>query len=625
MRQSFEGVFALPIEPHVTKQELEKVTLPSMRVDVKEFGNEFVEYLNTLHNVTAENENALAEAQALSPFFGSIHVSLEVTDIIEKYLTTSGKGHVILTGHAGDGKSTIGLELFKRFKGISMTTPLTTPLQEWEKITLANGVNIHMVKDMSELPEGERVERLRGACQADSTTDRWFMISNTGTFLTSLKRLAQQEGLNWLELEDEALNLLERNDPEELNCLSVPILIINLARIDNLKTARQLLAKIVADSHWAQCGDCDLDKLCPININITALKENLDRVAERIEWVYRRLYEYGSRLTMRQIAGHLAYALTSGLDCRRIRTQAGQPIPPDVTDFLFFNRFFGFAGPNVDQDSKRLTAIEYLLPLELGTKPYPSLDRRLWTDEKGEIPKVASYLEPIFSALRQTVRYNTPSDDIPAGRLRQEVRRIVYLFGDIPKDLDGFLSSFLESQMLIQMESWQAAGKIPGLMEANDLTKRVLHVLQEQFTGMALSEQSKQSDLYITLKRSDGELRQSVQILLAQIPQTYFYLSMKPVSETMQCHRYILMLVDKISGERLPLELPFLDFVIMRGMGEIGQKLDPGYTDRLERFKVGLLKFRSYCQFDGLPVLEFTNKGTFNIRKLLIGEKVQVL
>lgn len=624
MKQAFEDIFVLPKEPEVIKQAHEELRLPPPKVDVKQFGNSFVEYLNTLHNVTAENENALAEAQALSEFFGNIHVPLEITDLVERYLTSPGKGHVILTGHAGDGKSTIGLELYKRFKGIPMSERLSVPLREWEQIPLRDGRIIHMVKDMSELG-GEGVERLRDACRTDTATNRWFIISNTGTFLTNLKRFAQGEGLNWLELEDEALSLLERNEPGMLDRLGVPILIINLARIDNLKTARQLLERVVADSNWAQCCVCDLEKRCPISINITAIKERLEIVTERIEWVYRRLYEYGIRLTMRQIAGHLAYSLTSGLDCRKIRNQAVQPIPPDVTDFLFFNRFFGFAGTRLDQDSQRLTATQYLLPLELGSKPYPSFDRRLWANEEGEKPVVSSSLESILGRLRQMVRYGAPSNDSSLGRLRQEVRRMVFLFGEIPKDLEGFLSSFLESQMLIQMESWQTEGKIPNAITANDLAKRVLHVLQEQFTGMPLSEQSMQSDLYVTLKRSDGELRQSVQILLAKIPQTYFSLTMEPMTEALKFCRYVLTLTDKISGERLPLELPFLDFVIMRGMGEVGQKLDPGYADRLERFKAGLLRFKNYCQSDGLEVLEFTNKGTFNIRKLLIGEKVQVI
>ncbi len=76
--------------------------------------NPFVAYLNSLHSVTAGSENALAESQSVNWLFGYIHVPLQVTDYIFDTLTKPDGTHVILTGHAGDGKSTIGLELYKR-------------------------------------------------------------------------------------------------------------------------------------------------------------------------------------------------------------------------------------------------------------------------------------------------------------------------------------------------------------------------------------------------------------------------------------------------------------------------------------------------------------------------------
>jgi hypothetical protein len=40
--------------------------------------------LNTLHNTTAANPNALAESQALNPYFGSIHVPLALTILLTR-------------------------------------------------------------------------------------------------------------------------------------------------------------------------------------------------------------------------------------------------------------------------------------------------------------------------------------------------------------------------------------------------------------------------------------------------------------------------------------------------------------------------------------------------------------
>ncbi len=622
MRAAFEQIFAVPEPQESLAQTLRLI--PSISTTGDSLGNAFVEYLNTLHNVTAENENALAEAQALSRFFGSIHVPLEVTRLIAEHLKNPS-GRVVLTGHAGDGKSTIGLEIYKQFKGLPMDEPLSKPLKSWEQIPLKDGGQVHMLKDMSELSEAERVERLQQICRNDTPGDRWLIISNTGTFLATLKAYAEVKGLNPSDLEDEVLGLLEVSDPGFLHGAGLPILVVNLARIDNLGTARQLLAKMLAGENWNPCLACNIKEMCPVLTNISALRERETSTAERVGWIYRRLYEYGSRLTMRQIAGHLAYSITSGLDCRTIRNYAAKPIPPDMTDFLFFNRFFGFAGTHPDPGAQRLAAVRFLFPLEFGTKPYPSLDRRLWTHEEDAKPAVAPSFEFVFGQLGKMIHAGTAEADPPLGRLRQEMRRFLFLFSEMPKGLGGFYANFLESQMLIKLESWKKEGKIPNALEKDRLLKRVLHVLQEQFTGMPISEQDNQKDLYVTLKRSDEELRQTVQILLAKIPLTCFALSMEKVSSSFNSGRCVLTLVDKISNECLPLDLPFLDFVLMRGMGEVGHSLDPGYADRLERFKAGLLRFKNYCVSDGLELLEFTSKGAFKVHKLIIGEKLQVI
>jgi hypothetical protein len=41
----------------------------------------------------------------------------------------------------------------------------------------------------------------------------------------------------------------------------------------------------------------------------------------------------------------------------------------------------------------------------------------------------------------------------------------------------------------------------------------------------------------------------------------------------------------RISGAKLVLSLPFLDYVLMRHFGEVGEILQAAYVERLERFK----------------------------------------
>ena len=101
-------------------QEPERLTLlPAVGGDP----NPFVPYLNSLHSRNAETDNALAESQACNPFFGFIHVPHPLVKTIEEVLLGPARRHVIVTGHAGDGKSTIAVELFKRLNDLPVDHP----------------------------------------------------------------------------------------------------------------------------------------------------------------------------------------------------------------------------------------------------------------------------------------------------------------------------------------------------------------------------------------------------------------------------------------------------------------------------------------------------------------------
>ena len=78
--------------------------------------NPFVSYMNTLSNASAGNENATAENQIGNEFFAKIHVQNPVTEYIYERLVIN-RENVILTGNAGDGKTTIAAEIVGRVTG----------------------------------------------------------------------------------------------------------------------------------------------------------------------------------------------------------------------------------------------------------------------------------------------------------------------------------------------------------------------------------------------------------------------------------------------------------------------------------------------------------------------------
>ena len=580
--------------------------------------NGFVRYLNTLHNATAVDDGALAETQALSKHFGQIHVQLPQTEYIFQQLTSPGGSHVLLTGHAGDGKSTIGLELYKKLKGLPPDEPLKSSFKDHEEIKY-DGIIIHIIKDMSELSTAEKNDKVAAALASDNS-ERWFIISNTGTLLSTFEKIADQQEKHWLTVESELLEALAHDDLKILPLLDVPFSIINLAKTDNIKTGVAVLDRILEHSGWEPCNRCNVRRSCPINQNIATLISTKEIALERIAWIYRRLKEYGIRLTMRQLTGHLTYSLTGGLDCALVHSQVASPMPPEKMDIFFSNRFFGYTGAGIDDQANQMVAIQHIRKLEMGSKPFPALDRVLWSQESEPLPVLSDDLVRSVQPLQKKTndkKANSANQEVR--EIRQAIRRLYYIFGDFSKKLSSFIPQFLDSQMLVETEEWQD-GTGPQSMRRKQLLHKILHVLQEEYTGFQLSEKHQASNLYITLRRRNEGYRQSVQLLLAQIPLSSFTLHWQQLNQQFEPKRYVLILQEKMSQYKLMLDLPFLDFVLMRDMGEVGQRLHPGYRDRLERFKNQLLEFSGY-KIEHLILLEMERNGNLKTRSLEIYEQ----
>ena len=558
---------------------------------VANVGNPFLAYLNSLHNTTGSNENALAEAQARSRFFSVIHVRSAVAEFARKQILGSERRHVILTGHAGDGKSTIGLELFKTLKGLPMDQPLTVPWQAVEEIHRAGQPPITMVKDMSELSAADRLKILQRACSPNS--ERFFIISNTGTLLETFRGMTP-DASQWSELEHNLLEALSAQPPFSLSHSAGTFDVVNLVQVDNLNIALDIFQRMLDEKAWGPCLSQPCHQSCPVFRNVRLLRENWLLVRERVGAVYRRLFEYGDRLTLRQITAHLAYAITSGLSCQDVFGHALQPISRPVTDFLFFNRFWGEGASGFDDRSSQLKAVRVLQRVGIGRQLVPGLERKLWMrDEVEPLPSVPADLQPVFASLRQLGRKLAHVEGMQPDQGRAQTRRLLFFFGQFAQPDQGrdYLAAFLNSRMLPNFVAWQNAGGKLSNLERDQLLKNVLHVLQEHFAGLHLPEEvsSLDGDLYITLNRRGREIRQSAQVVLARLSRSDFKLQLVEKAWPGVSRRFELLLTESHSGRHLKLELPFLDFVMQRHMGDIASSIQAGYLDRLERFKAQLL------------------------------------
>ena len=116
--------------------------------------NGYIEYLNSLHNISPSGANALAESQALNDYFPEVYEPLPIVDHVAELLRNGGENVVILTGHAGDGKSTVALDIYKRLSELPLESSLKAPLREREELS---DVGVNIVKDMSELSSKMRL------------------------------------------------------------------------------------------------------------------------------------------------------------------------------------------------------------------------------------------------------------------------------------------------------------------------------------------------------------------------------------------------------------------------------------------------------------------------------------
>lgn len=574
--------------------------------------NPFVNYLNMLHSRDANSEN-LAESLATNPFTGMIHVLHPLTEKIEEILQGDQKQHVILTGHAGDGKTTIAVELFKRFHNINLEKPLKEGLSRREDLDSKNK-RVSLIKDLSEWSLEDRMGLIEEMLEADD--NRFFLISNSGTLLDSFCSFEQKKGRDWINTESEILKVIDTVLPLPWIFHKNSFVIINLSMVDNLGVAEQIFKRIINTDCWETCKTKDCQKVCPIYRNVELIKQNEKVVLERLFLAYRRMYEYGTRFTLRQLTAHLAYMITSGLNYQDIEKMMQKATPPLMSKFMFFNRFFGDTGKDVDISARQLQAVRAIKGEDFGTRTCPTWERRLWMQSEHLAFKLkAKGCVDEFKDLRQCGAQINCDDGIPNFQARNQVRRMLYFLHDFDKqDNNAFIKTFLNSLMILDFASWQIQSDENLPFKVNEIKKQILHVIQEHFTGVRLPEGvTSDHDLFITLNRRSKEVRQSTQIVLARFSDDDFNLRLCEKDNGVGGTRRELVFEGRKGrvDAKLSLSLPFLDYVMMRNFGEVGQNLKTAYVDRLESFKGKLLSQIDSTQENDIMLIRLRTNHTF--------------
>lgn len=165
---------------------------------------DFINYINSLHNLNASGVNALAESQSKSPYFDEIYTPFPVVDTIRKLIEGHNNNIVVLTGHAGDGKSTIAFDILKTLQKLDTSYQAKT-FKEYEYV---DKHNLHVLKDMSELSSDTRSHYLS---QAFGSKGNWIIVSNTGPLLTSVTDALENTNLQGKDNLSRILEILSQD------------------------------------------------------------------------------------------------------------------------------------------------------------------------------------------------------------------------------------------------------------------------------------------------------------------------------------------------------------------------------------------------------------------------------
>lgn len=579
-------------EKRTEEVEVSEIIIDTEREDTI---NPFLPYLNSLSNASAANENAIAESQVGNQYFERIRVDHPVSDLIFEQLITHRR-NVILTGNAGDGKTTIAAEIIKRIEG------------KWRVLSKREKIESHkliIIKDMSELEVEERKRLFPEAF--DNHGKRYLIVSNSGILLENLKNLNIGEQTY---AESDILRALEADDPQ---CLFEDrFILINLGQLNNIVPAVKVFAHMIKPENWHQCEKCSIKDTCAVYCNIQILHENQQRICERVTLLYRRLYEYGDRLTMRQMTGHLAYAITAGLDCAVLHTMSVTARSERLNEFLFFNRIFGDDGSEIVPEAEQLFPVRQIRKTNFGVFLDPAVERAMGKQDSD------SGLKTLTKILYNRLKTNK---NITGVNLRSQLRRFAFFFAPLKgKPGNKYISIFLKSPMLIPYIRYSSKEySLIGIRE-NNYRRLILQVLQEYFAGIRLPEGTFDGrELYITLNPRTG--KSATQMILQQVRAEDFSLAIKPTYTLGNLENNVLCIDYKEGNAQMIMDLPFLDYVARRYQGEVAEELSAFYSDRLEQFKIQLLNYNeSYENQDqvSLRLLRITADRQFQVMSIRV-------
>lgn len=563
--------------------------------------NKFVDYLNSLNNASGNNENAIAENQLndITQFYKKVTVNREITKNIIKEVLGDTPVVYFLTGHAGDGKTSILLQIIEGL----VEDMANFKFKEFDEISIKNSKRFHYVKDISELSKEEQLERFEYAVElAKENMASSVVISNTGQLLELFKKNGYGESA--------ILEIIDSKKGNEISFQGARIRVINIALCDNTDFIREFISKIICDELWEVCKTCEHRERCIACKNVELVKHYEDKVSTFVENYYKWNSENNNRATIRQMVAHLSYAITGNENCNGIHKR---PVIKERNfDNNFANLFFGYkrnrSTLKVDKAARNIKGIRDIQMAQLESKKL-SIEYDVFVRE--DFNAFPNELRPYVEQLWREYRISENQDDL---RLINTIKRIYMVFNLL--DTDGSDNLYREIYSPVFPYYVNLKNNVGSSIQARRLKKTIFEGLFKLFTGFPSYNQDR---LYLTLKQN-GEKIQNVQVV-----QGYIYKDDLEVREKTRVNlatgkEYKELYLVLPNKEKVFLSYRMLDFLEQVNAGIVQTQIDPMLSQGIDNIKIALRKVMKPGDKGEITILVYTGKG-MKIKKICLEEQ----
>lgn len=551
---------------------------------VRILSNSFVDYLNSMNNATSGNINALAEAQVTNKYYNYIRVDRKLGKFIVNKIKQGDHRTYILTGHAGDGKTSILVQVLRDLN----------LLHQGEKLKVSdtltnNEISIMYVKDMSELSEGKQIELLKESLEAPKNNISSILISNTGPLIKSFNTLFAENEHDCDEIEDILIKQLDTNTNEPVNIHGYDFNLINIARVENLGFVKEVINKICTEDLWTKCCGCKNEEKCPMYFNKKYVSSNKSRVIDFVETYYRFLQENDKRVTIRQMIAQISYAFTGNIKCQNINSFDNRMY--NKFNFNFANLFFGYRGIQQVQSAKQIKGIDLIQNLLLDSV---SLKEDYSMFVKGDFSnfplEIREIIEDVWKTFAKEVYHIEDEDKSIVDKqneMRKAIRRFFLIYG-LTENNDELQELFdqIYGKMFTLYKKCTTAAQSPRKLR--EIRRTIYEALYIKNIGVPPTSSD---SLYLTLTRHDGDF-QNVFLMLGKAKESE--LEVIQISRNIDiediAEGFTLQLNINGENQKIKLTLPLLMYFASVVNGEISTEINPSLSHGLAELNALLLR-----------------------------------